>query len=263
MFNYNIKNYIDNNFDVIYKNVDNIEEAKLIFLGENHSSKLDKEKIARLVDILYLKGTLLLVEGAASCAPVDKQQHVIGNQISSDVKVLGWDMLMTKEKKEEMHEIALGINKLSSLIKNQMNNLGDTKKLFEGTTKIITTLNESALSDIQDENSLRKKITAIEKYRKNLNLIESALVSKSEKVANLIKKREELENIIVDYNYNIFQARTQQMIFTLDICSELADRVFLVAGKHHLQQTSTDERYRLDDFYKNIENIPTIILFPK
>ncbi len=90
-----IESLVKKNFDVVATNVDHLDEAEVVCLGENHISVKNRIDNAHLIDRLCERDDLILTETEES----DPIRHSQAKYVRSPLKIKGWDQLGPSTKK--------------------------------------------------------------------------------------------------------------------------------------------------------------------
>ena len=95
--------YFNENFSVLETNVDNLHDAQVICLVEQHGKLSTDIKNSWLVSKIYRRGDVVLVENL-NLGEVPKKGHTYVRYVSPGVVIKGWDSKEIKERIKKLHD---------------------------------------------------------------------------------------------------------------------------------------------------------------
>lgn len=106
-----INQFIQANYRVYISNVDQLDEAQIICLGERHGSETHKKINAQIVDMLYENESILLVE--KSSQEINEESNLLhedelineqAKYVKTPIKIQGWDIEDNENRITELKE---------------------------------------------------------------------------------------------------------------------------------------------------------------
>ena len=177
----------------------------------------------------------------------------------------GWDFVYNKELLRHLKQIRADSENYMEI---EMSGLKVIKAKMTQFEKVIRICKELINEGIPLNDSDQTRLNFANKKIKILKITADKIQSNIEEYQSIIKY---ININIYELLARTFPKRIESVNSTINICKNLANKLFLTSGKAHLKplyelnDTTPDPRFSLDRFFQNIETqkIPTIILFPK
>ncbi len=106
-----INQFIQANYRVYISNVDQLDEAQIICLGESHGNETHRKINAQIVDMLYENESILLVEKSSQEINEESsllcEDELINDQakyVKKPIKIQGWDVEYNENSIKELKE---------------------------------------------------------------------------------------------------------------------------------------------------------------
>ncbi len=233
-----INQLVKENYRVVISNVDQLDEAQIICLGESHNNEIHKEINAQIVDTLYEDESILLVEETSQenneQSKILYENEILPEQakyVKKAIKIQGWDIEFDENRRKELHEFVkastiykkpkvsdfLTLSKITKVDKdlenNELSNCCQITKIFS----FFCTWCCTAIF-------IKSCTPCIKKYYKN-------------------KAYQGLQEII-----NEVPIRNQKMCETIQHVLETHKKVFIIAGNKHFDFVEEGEGIKELDF---------------
>ncbi|MBS4168724.1 hypothetical protein [Parachlamydia sp. AcF125] len=238
--------------NVIYKSpkITDIKDAKYVLIGEDHLNSLARAEHSKIIDQNVVPGSILLVEGFSALMEVNGKNresalrmYQISEYAQKMLTVIGWDRF-NHIAKPRKHVYVCDYNKDSGYSSVSLD------------PEILT---------LADKLSLLKEA-------KSYKNVESEEFKNLEEVMN--SREEVLQEAREKYDEEIaetFPIRTSAMTHTLKMIEKqrlqgkIKGKVFLIAGRSHVQEKKTinDRRFSLNSLYGELQCIPAVVLASK
>ncbi len=228
--------HIRTNYQVIYTNVECLDQAEVICLGEDHLADIHRRINAHVVDQLYSPESILLVEKPSLTTNENAMilnSHEQGNaqekHVRSPIETRGWDIEETAENTKE-----------AALYKKNL-------EIYKSPKKEHFIGDQNALRS-DAGNSSATKCGKIKNFFSCLSKICCAglFIKTCTPCIRINYKKKALK--IAQKQFNKFPARNQRMCESIDEALKINDRVFVMAGSAHLVPIKSEWKVKGIDY---------------
>lgn len=242
-----INQFIKDNHRVWISNVDNLDEAQIICMGETHGNEIHRKINAEIIDSLFVVNSILLVEKASS-EPQDVSSLLSANEqakyVKKPIKIQGWDIEEDDNRTKE----------LTYFVESQMIYEKPQVVHFVNPSKMI------ALGDNLENNQLSTSSKVMGLFAFFCTTFCIALFIKS--CTPCIKKyyerqvRQGVQKIIHDV-----PVRNQKMCESIEDALKIYEKIFVIGGGNHFDFVEDGEGVEGLDYTPSNKAVENTIKF--